>query len=89
MIMSFFVLERNTDQLDRNIDVYCILCLNIVMMECLSLSLLFVVFSLCLFEENLIKAVFAKYNGLDQTLATTHLFYDQLKPHGKKALLYR
>lgn len=72
--MSFFVFERNIDQLDYNIDVYCIFCLNNVMMESLffSLSLLFVVFSLCLFDENLIKAVFAKYNGLDQTLDTTH-----------------
>ena len=98
MIMSFFVFERNTDQLDYNIDVYCILCLNNVMMESLSLSLslslsilLFVVFSLCLFDENLIKAVFAKYNGLDQTLVLphTHLFYNQFKPLGEKTLLYR
>ena len=93
--MSFFVFERNTDQLDYNIDVYYLyLCLNIVMMESLSLSLsLFLsclLSFLCLFDENLIKAVFAKYNGLDQTLDTTHTCFITNSNHTgiKKTLLW-
>ena len=85
MIVSFFVLERTTDQLDHNILMFAVFSVSTLsFIE--SLSLLFVVFSLCLFDENLIKAVFAKYNGLDQTLDTTHLFYNQLKPHREKNL---
>ena len=70
MIVSFFVLERTTDQLDHNILMFAVFSVSILsFIE--SLSLLFVVFSLCLFDENLIKAVFAKYNGLD-CLYTEH-----------------
>ena len=48
------------------------ICICVSILSWWSLSLSCLLSFLCLFDENLIKAVFAKYNGLDQTLDTTH-----------------